>query len=205
MRLTLHPLTPERWSDLEALFLARGCSVARNCWCMYYRRTGERSLVEEMTRREANRRDLKKLAGSDPPAGLIGYRGDVPVGWISLGPRAGYKRLERSIVMKPVDGEPVWSIICFVVPSQFRRQGVGRELLAGAIAYARKRRVKLLEAYPVDKRGRLADQELWFGTKSMFDAAGFREVARRKPARPVMRLALRRSSSSPPRRRARSS
>src|SRR2546423_879913 len=74
MRLTLRPLTPERWSDLEALFLARGCSVARNSWCMYYRRTGERSLVEELTRREANRRDLKKLAASDPPAGLIGYR-----------------------------------------------------------------------------------------------------------------------------------
>ena len=205
MALSLHPLTPGRWADLEALFLARGCSVARNCWCMYYRRSGARSMIEEMTRREANRRDLRKLAGRDPPAGLIGYRGDVPVGWISLGPRAGYKRLERSIVMKPVDDAAVWSIICFVVPSEYRHEGVARELLDGAIAYARKRRVKLLEAYPVDKPGRVADQELWFGTKSMFDAAGFREVARRKPARPVMRLALRRARSSPPRRRARSS
>jgi hypothetical protein len=47
--------------------------------------------------------------------------------------------------------------------------------------------VKLLEAYPVDKRGRVPDDSLWFGTKSMYDAAGFREVARRKPARPVVR------------------
>lgn len=205
MALTLRPLTPERWDDLESLFLARGCSIARNCWCMYYRRTGARSMVEEMTRREANRRDLKKLASSDPPAGLIGYRGERPVGWISLGPRADYRRLERSLVMKAVDDKPVWSIICFVVPSEFRKQGVARELLEGAIAFARKRRVKLLEAYPVDKPGRVADQELWFGAKSMFDAAGFREVARRKPARPVMRLALSAARSSPPRRRARSS
>ena len=36
-KLTLHPLTPERWPDLEALFMARGCSEARRCWCMYYR------------------------------------------------------------------------------------------------------------------------------------------------------------------------
>ena len=27
MRLTLRPLTPERWPDVEALFNARGCSV----------------------------------------------------------------------------------------------------------------------------------------------------------------------------------
>ena len=50
--------------------------------------------------------------------------------------------------------------------------------------------MKLLEAYPVDKRGRTADDSLWFGTKSMYDAAGFVEVARRKPLRPVVRLAL---------------
>ena len=38
--LTVRPLTPERWKDVEALFNARGCSVARQCWCMYYRRSG---------------------------------------------------------------------------------------------------------------------------------------------------------------------
>ena len=29
---------------------------------------------------------------------------------------------------------------------------------------------------------------LWFGVKSMFDNAGFEEVARRKPHRPVVRI-----------------
>jgi GNAT superfamily N-acetyltransferase len=48
--------------------------------------------------------------------------------------------------MKPVDGQAVWSIVCFVVPSEFRKQGVARELLAGAVEYARKRGVRLLEA-----------------------------------------------------------
>ena len=76
------------------------------------------------------------------------------------------------------------------MPSEHRGQGVARALLEGAIRYARKRKVKLLEAYPVDKKGRLADDALWFGTKSLYDAAGFEEVARRKPTRPVVRLAL---------------
>jgi hypothetical protein len=32
---------------------------------------------------------------------------------------------------------------------------------------------------------------MWFGAKRMYDRGGFVEVARRKPARPVMRKSLR--------------
>jgi GNAT superfamily N-acetyltransferase len=191
MTVTVRPLTPARWSDVEAIFNATGCSVARGCWCMYYRRSGKRSTpAPGLTPSEANRIELHSLADADPPPGLIGYRGKVPVGWVSLGPREDYAKLRRSPVMKPVDAQPVWSLVCFVVPSEYRRQGVGKALLAGAIEYARKRGATLLEAYPIDKPGRAADDSLWFGTKSMYDAAGFEEVARRRPARPVVRLRL---------------
>lgn len=189
MKLSVHPLTPERWPDLEAVFNARGCSVARGCWCMYYRRSGSRGpLPAGTTRAQANRADLKALLRSREPPGLIGYRGRVPVGWVSLGPRDDYAKLRRSPVMKAVDERPVWSIVCFVVPSQYRGQGVARALLEAAIAYARKRGVALLEAYPVDKPGRSSDDSMWFGAKSMYDAAGFEEVARRKPTRPIVRI-----------------
>ena len=190
MKLELHPLTPERWPDLEKVFGARGCSVARGCWCMFYRRSGEAPVPTGLTRAQANKKSLKALARKDPPPGLIGYRGKEPVGWVSLGPREDFRKLERSIVMKAVDDAKVWSVVCFVVPGEHRGQGVASALLEGAIAYARKRRVKVLEAYPVDKRGRTPDDSLWFGTKSMYDAAGFVEVARRKPQRPVVRLSL---------------
>ena len=190
MKLAVRPLTPERWPDLEKVFGARGCSVARGCWCMFYRRSGETPVPAGLTRAQANRKALKALTRRDPPPGLLGYRGKEPVGWVSLGPREDFAKLERSIVMKRVDDAKVWSIICFVVPGEHRGQGVAKDLLQGAITYARKRRVKLLEAYPVDKRARSADDSLWFGTKSMYDAAGFKVVARRKPARPVVRLRL---------------
>jgi len=189
MKLTVLPLTPERWPDLEALFNAKGCAVARGCWCMFYRRSGaQEPLHEGTTAAKANRAGLKKLVDAGTPPGLIGYRGKEPVGWVSLGPREDYAKLQRSPVMKPVDGKPVWSIICFVVPSEHRGQGVARALLDGAIAYAKKQGTTLLEAYPVDKPGRSHDDAMWFGAKSMYDNAGFEEVARRKPQRPVVRL-----------------
>lgn len=209
MKLTIHPLTPERWLDLEALFSAKGCSIARGCWCMYYRESGKVEVPPGQTLAQARRAKLKALTDQRGiPPGLIGYRSpprspdgeqasvrrpgasssQQPVGWVTLGPREDYAKLKRSPVMKPVDDQPVWSIVCFVVPAEFRGQGVARELLQGAIAWAVRRGVKLLEAYPVDKPGRSHDEFLWHGAASMFSAAGFEEVARRKPQRPVVRL-----------------
>jgi ribosomal protein S18 acetylase RimI-like enzyme len=189
MKLTVLPVTPGRWPDLEAVFTARGCSVARGCWCMAYRRSGaQEPLPAGTSRAEANRADLKALVDAGKSPGLIAYRGKVPVGWVSLAPRREFAKLKRSPVMKPVDDKPVSSVICFVVPATHRGQGVAHALLRGAIAYARKRGATLIEAYPVDKAGRSRDDAMWFGAKSMYDRAGFEEVARRKPARPVVRL-----------------
>jgi ribosomal protein S18 acetylase RimI-like enzyme len=189
MKLTVAPLTPDRWSDLEAVFNARGCSIARGCWCMAYRVSGSReSLPPGVTRSQANRAGLKALVDTGRPPGLIGYRGKVPVGWVSIAPREEYAKLKRSPVMKAVDERPVWSVICFVVPAEYRGQGVAQALLKGAVAYARKQGATLVEAYPVDKAARSRDEDMWFGAKSMYENAGFREVARRKPHRPVVRV-----------------
>ena len=189
MKLTVAPLTPDRWPDLEAIFNARGCSVARGCWCMAYRLSGSRApLPPGTTRAQANRARFKALVDAGNPPGLIGYRGKVPVGWVSIGPREAYAKLQRSPVMKPVDEQPVWSVICFVVPSEYRGQGVAQALLEAAVAYARKQGATLVEAYPVDKRGHSKDDDMWFGAKSMYDKAGFKEVARRKPHRPIVRF-----------------
>jgi GNAT superfamily N-acetyltransferase len=191
MTLVVRPLTPSRWPDLEAIFNARGCSVARGCWCMYYRVSGKGPLTRPGdSQRLRGKNALRALAAQDPPPGLVGYRGKTPVGWVSLGPRGDYAKLAKSPVMRPVDDQAVWSVVCFVVPSEYRHQGVAGELLAAAVAYARKRGVRLLEGYPVDKGARSAAQASWFGSKRMFDEVGFEEVARRRPDRPVVRLQL---------------
>ena len=189
MTITTHPLTPERWADLEAVFEARGCSIARGCWCMFYRRSGKPPApAAGQTPAQANRAGFKSLVDHGHFTGLLAYRGGAPVGWVSFGPREDFAKLQRSPVMKPVDERPVWSIVCFVVPAACRGQGVATALLKGAVRYAKQHGVTLLEAYPVDKSTRSNDEFMWFGAKSMFDAAGFEEVARRKPTRPVMRI-----------------
>jgi ribosomal protein S18 acetylase RimI-like enzyme len=92
--------------------------------------------------------------------------------------------------MKAVDEQPVWSVVCFVVPSEHRGQGVAEALLKAAVVHAKKNGARMVEAYPIDKPSRSNDSFMWFGAKSMYDKAGFQEVARRKPQRPIVRLKL---------------
>jgi ribosomal protein S18 acetylase RimI-like enzyme len=159
---------------------------------MFYRRSGGgQSWSIGGSRAKINRAELKALVDGGKTPGLLAYRGKTPVGWVSLAPRDEFAKLRRSPVMKPVDDKPVWSIVCFVVPAAYRGQGVARALLRGAIDYARERGATLIEAYPVDKPQRSKDDAMWFGAKSMYDAAGFEEVARRKSTRPVVRLEVR--------------
>jgi GNAT superfamily N-acetyltransferase len=107
------------------------------------------------------------------------------------GPREDYSKLRRSPVMKPVDDRPVWSIVCFFVDRSARGRGLSERMLRAAVDYARSRGAQLVEAYPVDRDERGDPDSMFFGTKSMYDRAGFREVARRRPTRPVVRKALR--------------
>jgi len=133
---------------------------------------------------------MKAIVNYGKVPGLIGYREGRPIGWISLGPREDYAKLQRSPVMKPVDEKPVWSIVCFFVDPKERGKGVCERLLKAGIEYARAQGARLLEAYPVDKGERSHPDFIWFGAKQMYDRAGFVEVARRKQTRPVVRRRL---------------
>jgi GNAT superfamily N-acetyltransferase len=189
MTFEAHPVTRDRWPDLLRLF---DQPVVRTCFCMYYRKTGAGTGPGS-----ENRRAMKRLVDRGTVPGLIGYEDGVPVAWVSLGPRGDYAKLRRSPVMKPVDDQPVWSIVCFfVVPSE-RGRGLAERMLRAAINYARSCGARLIEAYPVDNEEHGHPDTMFFGAKTMFDRAGFHEVARRKPTRPLLRKRLRPEKGRP--------
>lgn len=183
------PLDDATWGDLETLFGRPGGSIVRGCWCMFYRRTGPVSICAAAA--PANKAQLRELVDHGTSPGLLGYVAEEPAGWISLGPREDYGKLARSRVMKPVDDAVVWSIVCTYVDKAHRGKGLQHRLLAAAIDFARENGVRLLEAYPVDKPVRSHDDFMFFGSRSLYEHAGFHEVVRRSPTRVVMRRRLR--------------
>jgi GNAT superfamily N-acetyltransferase len=138
-----------------------------------------------------NKRAFRKLVAAGGIPGVLAYADGRPVGWCAVAPRGDYSALARARVLKPVDDTPVWSISCLFVARPHRRRGLSSELLKAAAAHARSRGALVVEGYPVEPAQRLADPYVWTGLASAFRRAGFREVARRSPTRPIMRRRLR--------------
>ena len=192
--LRIEPIRPRHLDDLDALFAT---GDPRSCQCAYMRLTSAELKGSTPERnREIHHRAVAAAARAGQTAGLIGYDESGPVGWVSFGPREDFGRLTASRLLFPVDDQPVWSVVCFVVAARARRRGVAGALLGACIDWSRRHSVPILEAYPVDTSGaRRPGAELWRGTLGMFEAAGFEVVATRRQhsrsaKRPIVRLCL---------------
>jgi GNAT superfamily N-acetyltransferase len=187
MTLEVHPLTPDRWDDLAVLFDRPG--DARGCWCMYWRVRG--SEFDRLWGRGA-RAAFREVVEAGPPPGLLAYRDGRPVGWCAVAPRETYPRILRSRVVGPVDDQPAcWAVVCFYVERRERRAGVAAVLLDAAVERAAAGGAEAVEGYPKDTGGgRRHANELFVGSVPMFRRAGFEEVGRRAPTRPIMRRVL---------------
>jgi GNAT superfamily N-acetyltransferase len=183
MKLRIRPLTPDLWPALEDLFGKPG--ACNGCWCMYWR-IGPRYRDRP---REKNKAALRRIVKRGPPPGLVAFDGDKAVGWCQLTPRDDLSWMDRGRAFARVDDVPVWSISCFYVRRGYRQMGVTSALIAGALKIAKRARVPSVEAYPSDATP--APAGAYTGYASTFARAGFKEVARRKPGRPIMRHDLR--------------
>jgi GNAT superfamily N-acetyltransferase len=136
-----------------------------------------------------NRAAMRALVERDTKApGVLAYLGEEPAGWCAVAPREEYTRLERARVLRRIDAAPVWSIVCIFVAPRHRRTGVSVALIDGAARFAAGHGATLVEGYPVEPKGHeMPPVFAWTGTAAAFRAAGFREVARGSPGRPIMR------------------
>ena len=179
-----YPLTPGRWNDFEELFGKKG--ACGGCWCMWWR-IGRGDFNRQ--KGEGNRRAMKKLIDSGKIPGLLAYEGERAVGWCSVAPREDFKALEKSRILKPIDDQPVWSMVCFFIAKEYRQSGLSTLLIKAAIEFVKTQGGKILEGYPIEPRKENVPAVFaWTGFASSFRKAGFKEVARRSETRPVMRF-----------------
>ena len=177
--LTIRPLTPDLWPALENLFGKRG--ACNGCWCMYPR------IGHAYCKRPAaaNRKAFREIVRHGPPPGLLAFDGELPVGWCQLTPRDAVPWLDRTWRLKRVDDVPVWSLSCLYVRIGYRKQGIATALIVEAMRVAERAKAPALEAYPFDAA--VSPSSTSTGYASTFTRLGFKVVARRIPARPIMR------------------
>jgi GNAT superfamily N-acetyltransferase len=181
--LKFQPLTPERWPDVVRLFGSNG--ACGGCWCMWWKRSSEDFRNKKGA---SNRRSFKAIVERGDVPGFLAYEGEHPVAWCAVEPRERYSGLARSRSLAPVDDAPVWSITCLFVRAGYRRAGLSLAMLEHAKGFVAARGGHLIEGYPKDSRSFPGANSMWTGAASTFRRAGFSEVARRTPTRPIMRI-----------------
>jgi GNAT superfamily N-acetyltransferase len=140
---------------------------------------------------EGNHRAIKALVDAGDIPGILAYHQDRPVGWCSIAPRTAYGALGRSPVLKRLDHEPVWSIVCFFVDPESRHQGLSGALIDAAVDYAARNGARIVEAYPVKfKEDKFTPMSSYMGLPAVFLAHGFKVVGEPSKRRLIMRRSI---------------
>lgn len=188
LELVFHPVTPDRWEDLEQLFGPRG--AIGGCWCMWWR---VKRKDFEQYQGEGNHDAMCSIVESGKVPGILAYSDGAPVAWCSVAPREDFPVLDRSPILKRVDDQPVWSVVCFFIAKEYRHQHLSSRMLKAAVEYAAQNGARIVEGYPITpKKDQAPDIYIFTGLESTFVKTGFVEVARRSEFRPIMRYSLER-------------
>ena len=185
IKITILPVTPDRWKDVERLFGERGACAG--CWCMVWRLS---SKEWNAGKGDKNKRAFRKIIISGEVPGLLAYHGSEPIGWCSVAPREKFLYLQKSKSFQPIDDKPSWSVTCLFIDKRFRRQGVGVALLKAAAKFAKENGAKVVEGYPSVTEKKLPDPWVWTGVLPAYVHAGYKVVKRPSKSRAVVRKSL---------------
>jgi GNAT superfamily N-acetyltransferase len=108
--------------------------------------------------------------------GVIAYVDGVMAGWCNASPLAGYPQYRRG----RDEDETVGAVMCFVIAAPYRRHGLARSLLDGAVDQFRRRGMTAVVGYPAARPGTGGGPQgppsLFHGPLSLYEDAGFVKI-----------------------------
>jgi len=175
------PATAGQWPQLGRVFGPRE-KDPNSCWCQRFLRH------EESDNRSALRREVQD---AEVPIALLAYLDDNVVGWTRVVPRSTLPGItENRALARILDDDPdAWWVSCFVLRREHRGKGIGDAMLDATVDWAARHGASVLDGHPVDTRALAvtpSPSAIFTGTLSMFQRAGFTEIGRTYPTRPVM-------------------
>jgi GNAT superfamily N-acetyltransferase len=193
--LRVERLRPSRRDDFLAFFdHERGPAFADNrewarCYCHFFEVP---KAMPEFTA-EQNRTAMSARIDAGEMEGFLAYAGDDVVGWLNAQPRHKLPHCwgRLGIAPPPIDVPPseAAAIVCFVIAPAWRRRGVARALLEGALSSFRARGVRIVDAFPFRSEPSELPADHYHGPAGIFRAAGF-EVLSEAQDLTVMRKRL---------------
>jgi len=179
--LTVLRLTPARRDDFLRFFdHERGPAFADNpewakCYCHYYH--VPKAINWPGLDGATNRAAMTARIEASEMDGFLAYSGDEVVGWLNAQPRTKLPHCMARLGIPPppldVPAEFATYIVCFVIAPSWRRRGVARALLAGALESFRARGIRVVDAFPFNAGASTTASHHYHGPPSLFREAGF--------------------------------
>lgn len=195
--LRIIPANEAAFDDMKGFFSSRG--YHRDCWCQRFKTSAKEWYLDPFSSEARPDRFRAQAQCGNPDAtatsGLVAYHSGMVVGWCAVEPRSAYLRLGQTPWKdrdEDMADDTVWAATCFVVHKDFRRQRISYALARAAVDHARREGARALEGYPmITVPGtEITWGELHVGSRSIFEAAGLKEIARPSKRRVVMRIEL---------------
>jgi GNAT superfamily N-acetyltransferase len=195
--LRIVPANEASCGDLQTVFGPRG--AAAYCQCQRYKLRPREAFAKFAVEERAHRLRTQTECGnpaSETTSGLVAYLDGEPAGWCAVEPRSAYESLLRNNRV-PWEGrtedktdDSVWAVTCVFVRAGYRGRGFSYAFARAALALARERGARALEAYPIlsEPGKEISWDEIHVGSPSIFAAAGLAEVSHPTKRRIVMRI-----------------
>jgi len=188
MTIAVERLTPARRDDFLAFFdHDRGPAFADNpgwakCYCHFYH--VPKPIVWSSLDADANRTAMTARIEAAEMEGLLAYSKRNVVGWLNAQPYSKLPhcaaRMGIAAPKLPVAPHVAAAIVCFVIAPGWRRRGVARALLAGALESFAKRGIRLVDAFPFNAGTSTTPADHYHGPVSLFHDAGFDVLSEHK-------------------------
>lgn len=168
------PLTEETWPGFAAV-IEDGRGAWGGCWCLGFHRKMEKGTTVDDHRREK----FTRVVEGRTHAALV-YDETRVVGWCQFGPTAELPLIKHRRECEASPGPvPDWRITCFFVDREYRRRGVARAALNGALAEISRFGGGVVESYPEDTEGRKVSSSFLYNAPwKLFASVGFEKIRR---------------------------
>jgi GNAT superfamily N-acetyltransferase len=185
MQIRVERLNAARRDDFLGFFdHERGPAFADNpgwakCYCHFYH--VPKAIRWPSLDAAANRTAMAARIEASEMDGFLAYAGREVVGWLNAQPlsKLPHCAARMGIILPPlsVPAHEVAAIVCFVITPTWRRRGVARALLDGALASLTARGLRLVDAFPWKAGASTDPTDHYHGPLSLFLAAGFTPIS----------------------------
>ena len=173
--IVIKKLSQENFHDYESL---TKCAGNGGCYCSFWHQKWN-SMKDWETQQsehpEWNRSIVLEKMRSGFHMGVLAYKEEKLVAWVSVGPLIDFHWTWRRIIQVGESAKSIAGITCFTVASEFRGQGMQVAVLEAMKDYGRSQKWLAIEGYPFDQSAvdRYGKEVVWPGLTSGFIAAGF--------------------------------